>query len=976
MKNFTPFYKSLLLLLTVSALAWYPKQLWAQNYQLPTSGTASYTTCGGTLYDDGGPTSPHDTNASGGVTLLPGTPGAKLKLEFSLLEIDTVNTSLQVYDGPNTNAPLIGRFYHGRPTVYATGSTGALTVVLTSYGFPLRGFAAAISCMTSPPPPSDLTVQNIKLSPKLVPAGDNITATARITNLSGGLASYRARYLLSTDITPDASDTELAQSNYSVSAGTWDSDWQRLQLPSNTVPGKYYVLCVAQLVGPLEVNTTNNVAYAALTIPPPTVIPDLAITSLAYDSAPLLGAGCLLYTVARAQNLGTTLAQTSETGYYFSADTTLSADDQLLVTALAEVPATGKSSLLYQSVTIPQTAAPGTYYLLCVADHLDQVIEANEQNNVYALPLLVRPPSFDVNFWKRRSVATNQPGAGGSITATCYVQNEGSAPVDSATVGYYLSADQLLSADDVLLGHASSGRLLPGDNYNGYLARTLTIPAGTPLGRRYLLLVADYRQELAEINETNNVAALSLEVVVPNVDLAITVPHNGSIYSPAAGSTFYTRCTLANRGTTTAYPGTIGYYFSSDNQLSADDMLLDQTQLLPLEGGSSQVVEDEFTLPANMALGAGYVLFVTDYLHQVLETDETNNIATLAIQVGKPNIDLALDYNFDVRPARIAAGTDFKVNYYLDNLGTTPAYMPTVGFYLSTDAVLSSDDLFIGSYQYYRNSVFPSYYAYLTSSATVPRNTVPGQYYVLGVADYQDDFAETNETNNVRSALLEVTAPRPDLQLIDTPYLASKQAMAGSQVATESYVYNIGAAPAGVSKVAYYLSVDPILSANDVLLGSTGTVEVQAGYSEIVVGTLTVPAATISGRYYVLFVADYLNQVDDSNRSNNIAYTTLTVNGLPLATREQTAGYELSVAPVPVAGPTPLQVQLSGRGTRSNATLALYTSMGQLVATQELALVPSRTNQTTFQTAGLATGVYVLRITGPDFNATRRVVIE
>jgi subtilase family serine protease len=962
----------------MSLLALHPAWLRAQNYLLPVSGTANYTTCGGTLYDDGGPTSSHDTNASGGVTLLPGTPGAKLKLAFSLLEIDTVNTSLQVYDGPNTNAPLIGRLYHGHPIVYATSNTGALTVVLTSYGFPLRGFVAAISCVTSPPPPSDLAVQNIMLSPKLVPASDNVTARARIANLTGGLASYRARYLLSTDTTPDAGDTELAQSNYSVSAGTWDSDWQRLELPSSTAPGKYYVLCVAQLVGLSEVNTTNNVAYAALIIPTPTLIPDLAITSLLYDSAPLLGAGSVLRTVARVQNLGTTLAQTSETGYYFSADTTFSTDDQLLVTALAETPTTGKSSLLYQSVTIPKAAVPGTYYLLCVADHRDRVIEANEQNNVYALPLLVRPPSFDVNFWKRRTVATNQPGAGGSITATCYVQNEGSAPVDSATVGYYLSADQLLSADDVLLGHAASRQLLPGDNYNGYLTRTLTIPAGTPLGKRYLLLVADYRQELTEIDETNNVAALSLEVVVPTVDLAITVPRNGSIYSPAAGSTLYTRCTLANLGTTTAYPGTIGYYFSTDNQISADDILLDQTQLLPLAGGSSQIVEDDFMLPANTALGAGYVLFVTDYLNQVAETDETNNIAALAIQVKKSNIDLVLDYNFDVRPARTAAGTDFKISYYLDNLGTTPAYMPTVGFYLSTDAVLSSDDLFIGGYQYYRNSVFPSSYVYLTNLATVPRSTVPGQYYVLGVADYQDDFAETNETNNVHSAPLEVTAPRPDLQLVDSPYLAAKQAAAGSQVATESYVYNIGAAPAGVSKVAYYLSIDPVLSANDVLLGSTSTVEVQAGYSEIVTGTLTVPVATTSGRYYVLFVADYLNQVADSNRSNNLGYTTLTVTGLPLATREQTAGYELSVAPVPVAGPTPLQVQLSGHGTRSNATLALalYTSMGQLVATQELVLVPSRTNRTTFQTAGLATGVYMLRIIGPDFHATRRVVVE
>jgi subtilase family serine protease len=976
MKNFTLSYKLLFLLLAISSLALHPAWLHAQSYQLPTDGLATYTTCAGTLYDDGGATGPHDANASGGITLRPGTPGAKIKLEFTLLDVDSVSTYVQVYDGLDTKSPIIGWFNHGRPTVYATSTTGALTVVLTSYGLPLQGFAATISCVTSLPPPADLVVQNIQVSPKLAPAGDFINASARIANLTGGLAAYRVRYLLSTDRTLSADDTELAHADNSVAAGTWVSEGQQLPLPSSVAPGNYYILCVAELAGASEVSTANNLAYAPLFIPAPTPIPDLSIAWAQFNVPRLLGAGASLFVVAKVQNWGSTFAQNSEIGYYFSADSTLSANDQLLATAIAQVPTAGKSSYVYGTVAIPQTATPGTYYVLCVADHRDQVIEADKQNNIYAVPVQVSPPSVDVSFSKRRNVATTKPGAGGSITATCYLQNEGSARADSATVGYYLSADQLLSADDVLLGHASAGPLVPGNDFSGYISQVLTIPSGTPLGKRYLLLVADYHQELAEGDETNNVAALSLDVVVANTDLAIMAPRNGSIYSPTVGTDFYTRCTLANLGTTPVYPVTVGYYFSTDNQLSSDDVLLGQSQLGQQEGGGIQLVDDKITLPSYAALGTAYILFVADYLDKVAETDETNNMAALAIQVSRPNIDLVLGYSSNVLTPQAAAGTEFKLGCYFNNLGTTPAYAPTVGFYLSTDPVLSSDDLLIGIDQLSWNSVYPSSYASLTSSAVIPRNTVPGRYYVLGVADYLNEFVESDRTNNVCYAAVEVTPATCDLKLLEYPYISPKKAVAGSQVTAESYVYNIGNALASPSKVGYFLSADPYYSPSDILLGSTDAEEVRAGYSNIVAGSFTVPAATPTGRYYILFIADYLHQTSDSDQVNNVRYTTLTVTGLPLATREQTAGYELRVMPVPVAGPTPLHVQLSGAGMRADATLALYDSMGQRVSTQALKLLPGSPNQAEIQTAGLATGVYMLRITGPDLNATRRVVIE
>lgn len=975
MKNFTFLPKILLLL--AGLLALHPAPLRAQSYLLPASGTASYTTCAGTLYDDGGPTDPHDTNANGTVTLRPGTAGAKLRLDFSLLEVDSVNTGLYIYDGPDTKSPLIGRFYAGRPTVYATGSTGALTVAIQAFGYPLRGFAATISCYTGVPPVPDVAVTSLTLMPAVAPAEDYVDTRARVGSLRGGLASYQLRYLLSNNTTLDAADIELATTTSSMPAGTAYTTYQRLTLPGYVAPGTYYVLAVAQLLDPLvEAITTNNLAYARLTVPPPTTLPDLAITTLGYDGPAVLGPGSVLYTSVRQQNFGRTLAQSAVIGYYLSADAVLSDDDQRLGQAPGEVPALGKSSIIYRTIGLPPAVAPGAYYLLCVADDYDQVIEADEQNNTYAQPITIAPPSVDVCFGKRLSAAPSQVGPGGTLTVSCLLQNNGNSDLDSASVGYYLSADRNLSADDVLLGHTAAGPLQPGLYVSSSLTRTMLVPATTLLGPRYLLLVADYRREVAESNEDNNSAVLRLDVVAPQVDLLPTAVRNGSVYSPAVGSFFTTRCTIANQGSTVAYPATVGYYYSADDRLSPDDVLLGQDALLPLDGGASQEIYHNLTLPPTAAVGPAYVLYVADYQGQVAETNEANNVVPLAIRVGLPDVDLVLDYNFDVLPAHAAVGADVKISYYFDNLGTTPVTSPSVGFYLSTDATWSPDDVFMGSDRAY--ALYPNYYSFKTTVSSIPPYTAPGKYFVLGVADDLNYFAETNETNNVRAAPLEVTAARPDLAVLASPfpYLAPRQVLAGSRVSTESYVNNLSAGPAAASTLGYYLSTDPALSANDLLLGSTPTIALQPGTSTLVSDAFTVPASTPTGRYYVLFVADHRQQTDDLDRSNNVGYRTISISGTALAAHEQLAGYELRVLPVPVASPAPLWVQLSGPGAPTEAALVLYNSLGQPVATRQLPLVPGGRNQAELPTTGLAAGVYILRLTGPGLHATRRVVIE
>jgi subtilase family serine protease len=978
------FLYTFLLVLTVSLLAFRPTQLHAQAYLLPTMGTASYTTCAGTLYDDGGPDNPYDTEARGSITLRPGTAGSKVKLAFSLLELDSVRSSVTVYDGLDTNAPYIGRFYHGLPTVYATGSTGALTIVLASYGGQARrGMAAAISCVTSVPP-TDLAAQNLRLTVTSVPTNDSFSATARIANLSGPLSTYRLNFLLSTDNVVSSGDIPLGTVTSSLAQGDWTFYPLVLRVPAGTAPGAYYVLCEIVADALNESTRLNNTAAAPLTVLATTPRVDLALTDAGALAPRAVTVGKPFYVSNRVQNLGRTAAIASQVGYYLSADATLSPDDALLGTVPAEVPIGDKYTVVQAELTLPAGTALGARYLLSVADYDDQVIEDNEQNNVYVQPLTVVPPVTNVGFESTRIVAPTQPMAGGSVYVRCAVQNMGTSVVDSVGVGYYLSADRELSADDVLLDQVLAGPLFVGSftYYSIAITNTITLPAGTPPGKRYLLLVADHRRQLAETDETDNLVAVALDVVVPAVDLTISSLRYASAYPPAVGTPLILRYTVANLGSTQAYPVGVGYYLSADNQLSADDVLLPlrlQQNLGILAGGASQVVDasDPYSpvIPAGTAPGAYYLLAVADPLQQVAEMNEANNVTAVALQVGQPVLDLTLTFKPNTLPAQASAGAVISSAYYVDNTGTTPAAMPLIGFYISTDAKLSNDDLLIGG-ERLRNTVYPTYSVSRPGGLTIPPTLAPGTYYLLGVVDEADEFAETNETNNVQAVALTITAPRPDFAWRQSPYLTPKQAVAGSIVTTESYVYNIGAGLASASAVGYYLSADPVFSPDDVPLGSAPVAEVRPGYSAIVESTFTVPAATAGGRYYVLFVADPLLKLDDSNRSNNVSHTTISITPLPLATREQTAGYELQVSPVPVAQAAALHVQFRGLGTRTDAALALYNSLGQVVCTQSLALAPGQRNQAEVPTAGLAPGVYVLRLTGIGLNAVRRVVVE
>jgi subtilisin family serine protease len=131
----------------------------------------------------------------------------------------------------------------------------------------------------------------------------------------------------------------------------------------------------------------------------------------------------------------------------------------------------------------------------------------------------------------------------------------------------------------------------------------------------------------------------------------------------------------------------------------------------------------------------------------------------------------------------------------------------------------------------------------------------------------------------------------------------------GTMFSVSDTVTNAGMARVDASTTRYYLSLDSVKSAGDILLGGTHPVHgMDPGASHTSNGNATIPTATPPGAYYLLACADDLNVVAESNEGNNCLATSSAVVTVSLPDLVETV---LSTNPAPVT---------SAPGTRFSVT--------------------------------------------------------
>jgi hypothetical protein len=113
-------------------------------------------TCGAYFYDSGADTSDYSNSESDTITFYPGISGKYIQAIFKEFNVEANNyeggcyDKLYIYDGPDTDAELIGTFCNNNPpdTIIANNQTGALTFQFSSDGSLTKsGWKTEITCI-------------------------------------------------------------------------------------------------------------------------------------------------------------------------------------------------------------------------------------------------------------------------------------------------------------------------------------------------------------------------------------------------------------------------------------------------------------------------------------------------------------------------------------------------------------------------------------------------------------------------------------------------------------------------------------------------------------------------------------------------------------------------------------------------------------------------------------------------------------
>jgi len=161
-----------------------------------------------------------------------------------------------------------------------------------------------------------------------------------------------------------------------------------LVLPADTAPGVYYLIATADADQRVdEANETNNSVAVPVTVTRSSLSPDLVVIEAATPGAVV--SGDMMPIRCTIENRGAGSAGPSWVKFYLSNDRANGGDFYLgsrTVPALA----TKERAVIELSLKIPPRTAPGSWFVLFVADDGDLVGEIQEGNNVRSKQFVVR----------------------------------------------------------------------------------------------------------------------------------------------------------------------------------------------------------------------------------------------------------------------------------------------------------------------------------------------------------------------------------------------------------------------------------------------------------------------------------------------------------------------------------------------------------------------------------------------------------
>ncbi len=333
-------------------------------------------------------------------------------------------------------------------------------------------------------------------------------------------------------------------------------------------------------------------------------------------------------------------------------------------------------------------------------------------------------------------------------------------------------------------------------------------------GYHYLILKADGSNAVDELNESNNITRVAIyvpqpEVYVENIQASNSNVHNGDKIN------FIT--TIRNTGSTAS---------NFKIQFYVDNVPLGTKQTIStLSSNASTILSSAiYTMPNhNCPLN---IKVVADVDNDLVELNKANNKDSIAFGSDLISGNGCYYQGSACNPYVVYIGTALTMNTPVRNIGLRDVDITGVRFNLAGNAI-GTDNIANITAQTTANV-----------SLTHTFNTV-GNYVVEIEPDYNNDYCENDENNNLGYIYVTVTSALPDLQVLSHMISPSNlNPNPGQAINVATTVKNIGTLASQPSLVRFW--VDNVQLGNDVPLNS-----IKVGRDTAVAATATYTGTSV-----------------------------------------------------------------------------------------------------------------------------------
>lgn len=582
----------------------------------------------------------------------------------------------------------------------------------------------------------NLRVDATNVSQSSVNAGGEVMFYTTVTNIGDEHTTATVYVHLSPDA--DGTDNAWLTFNFSpvLAPGATATVAQTVTLPSPMATGSYYLAAQAQGWYP-DVDTSDNWAVLGIYVNGANCSADAFEQNDSHGAArPIATNDILSLNHCDDPDDWFSFAGVAGTRYGAQANTSSSqrlalaiyaADGTMLATTTEHTsnprliwtaPANGTYYVRARPFSGFHNVGPNTAYTLVVAD---------------VLPDLIMPSS---------DTSPIQAIAGGTAWFYTAVGNFGFTDSGAFDVGIHLSANPNVTRNDTRVGYRRVNGL-PANNSADIGGALIAFPSDLPAGTYYLAAIADDTDQVAEYEEDNNRSEITpVSVTGPSctpdlyenddlISMARPIGLNEQqshnlcedgfdwfYFDATAGRTYYLRSTYpaAYPGGPTTPTGGIELYDANGQRLAETNDVLAWTA--PQSGRYYALVRGG--------------LSAKDYTFALL--DQLPDLAAVPYY--------AMDQTVAPR-----GGVLDQPSYSVRNFGFVDAPASTVGFYLSTDATITSTDTLVTTEPL--ASIPPNgQVTKFPISVPIPRTQAPGLYQLGAYADVRNSVVEFDETNN------------------------------------------------------------------------------------------------------------------------------------------------------------------------------------------------------------------------------------